>query len=136
MRPDLATTITEKLLDLMAKHGTNWRQPWVGQGLQRNAVSKKPYRGVNTLILATSGLQSPWFATYKQWHEMGAQVRQASVRLAGVVGLAAEWENLGAVLVHCLGVAFDIATVSAFRGDGDDLGAPPLHAGDGAYLFE
>ena len=76
MRPDLATTITEKLLDLMAKHGTNWRQPWVGQGLQRNAVSKKPYRGVNTLILATSGFQSPWFATYKQWHEMGAQVRK------------------------------------------------------------
>ena len=76
MRADLATQITDKLLDLMQQHGTNWRQPWVGQGLQRNAVSKKPYRGVNTAILALTGHASPFYATYKQWGEMGAQVRK------------------------------------------------------------
>lgn len=76
MRADLATQITDKLLALMEQHGTNWRQPWVGQGLQRNAVSKKPYRGVNTVILALTGHASPFFATYKQWSEMGAQVRK------------------------------------------------------------
>jgi antirestriction protein ArdC len=76
MRPDLAATITEKLLDLMTKHGSNWRQPWTGSGLYRNAVSKKPYRGVNQLITAISGHASPFFATYRQWGELGAQVRK------------------------------------------------------------
>jgi antirestriction protein ArdC len=76
MRPDLAETVTAKLLTLMATHGTSWRTPWVGQGLQRNAASKKPYRGINTVILMTSGFQSPFFATYKQWGELGAQVRK------------------------------------------------------------
>jgi antirestriction protein ArdC len=71
MRADLATKITDKLLELMAQHGTNWRQPWVGQGLQRNAVSKKPYRGINTVILATSGHASPFYATYKVMERAG-----------------------------------------------------------------
>jgi antirestriction protein ArdC len=76
VRPDLATTVTEKLLTLMETAGTNWRQSWTGNGLYRNAVSKKPYRGINQLITATSGFASPFFATYKQWNELGAQVRK------------------------------------------------------------
>jgi antirestriction protein ArdC len=76
MRADLAETISAKLIDLMEKHGSNWRQPWTGSGLYRNAVSKKPYRGVNQLIAAMSGYPEPWFATYKQWHDLGAQVRR------------------------------------------------------------
>ena len=76
MRADLAETISAKLIDLMEKHGSNWRQPWTGSGLYRNAVSKKPYRGINQLIAATSGYAEPWFATYKQWRDLGAQVRK------------------------------------------------------------
>jgi antirestriction protein ArdC len=76
MRADLAETISAKLIQLMETHGSNWRQPWTGSGLYRNAVSNKPYRGVNQLIAATSGYDEPWFATYKQWHELGAQVRK------------------------------------------------------------
>jgi antirestriction protein ArdC len=76
MRADLAETISAKLIDLMEKHGSNWRQPWTGSGLYRNAVSNKPYRGINQLITATSSYAEPWFATYKQWHDLGAQVRK------------------------------------------------------------
>jgi antirestriction protein ArdC len=76
MHQDLATQITEKLLNLMQNEGSNWRQSWTGNGLYRNAVSKKPYRGVNQLITATSGYASLFFATYKQWNELGAQVRK------------------------------------------------------------
>lgn len=76
MRPDLATTITEKLIALMEREGSNWRQSWVGNGLYRNAVSKKPYRGVNQLIVSMAGFKSPFMATYKQMTELGAQVRK------------------------------------------------------------
>ena len=82
MRADLAQQITDKLLSLMERHGSNWRQPWTGSGLYRNAVSNKPYRGVNQLICATSGLSSPFLATYKQWNDLGAQVRKGSKALS------------------------------------------------------
>ena len=39
-------------------------------------MNNKPYRGINQLITATSGYSEPWFATYKQWHDLGAQVRK------------------------------------------------------------
>jgi antirestriction protein ArdC len=76
MRADLATTITEKLIYLMETSGANWRQSWVGNGLYRNAVSQKPYRGVNQLIVSLAGFKSPFMATYKQMTELGAQVRK------------------------------------------------------------
>jgi antirestriction protein ArdC len=45
-----------------------------------NAISKKPYRGINTLILWAAaqrkGYTSGLWATYKQWKELGAQVRK------------------------------------------------------------
>ena len=45
-----------------------------------NAVSKRPYRGVNVLSLWIAaerrGYASGLWATYKQWGELGAQVRR------------------------------------------------------------
>jgi antirestriction protein ArdC len=45
-----------------------------------NAASKKPYRGINILVLwaeaQKQGYGSGLWATYKQWHELGAQVKK------------------------------------------------------------
>jgi antirestriction protein ArdC len=76
MRADLATQFSAAMIEMMSRYGSNWRQPWTGNGLYRNAVTKKPYRGVNQPILATSGFSSAFVATYKQWNELGAQVRK------------------------------------------------------------
>ena len=58
-----------------------WRKPWKNDpnaGFPTNVVSKKMYRGINPLLLQISsmrhGFQSKWFATFKQWSEMGGQV--------------------------------------------------------------
>ncbi|MDB5350144.1 MAG: traC 1 [Planctomycetota bacterium] len=58
-----------------------WRRPWpVGPnaGAPANAVSKKPYRGINPILLdmaaARHGLTSRWWATFRQWKDMGGQV--------------------------------------------------------------
>jgi len=75
MRADLATEITNKILRLMETEGSNWKSPWVGQGLHRQAGNQKPYRGINQVILATAG-HSPFWATYKGWQQIGAQVRK------------------------------------------------------------
>lgn len=76
MERDLAQKITDRILQLMETAGSNWKQQWVGSGKIINAVSRKPYRGVNPLALALFGGGSQIFATYKQWSDLGAQVQK------------------------------------------------------------
>ena len=58
-----------------------WRRPWrVGPnaGAPANVVSKKPYRGINPILLdvaaARHGLTSKWWATFRQWKDLGGKV--------------------------------------------------------------
>ena len=58
-----------------------WRQPWVhdrNAGFPRNVVSQRSYSGVNPLLLAVAAerhrLQSRWWATFRQWDELGGKV--------------------------------------------------------------
>jgi len=59
-----------------------WKMPWHTSGITYpiNAVSKKRYRGINTLALwATAdreGYGSGTWATYRQWQDLDAQVRK------------------------------------------------------------
>ena len=55
--------------------------PWHhGGNLPRNAATKLPYRGVNLIALGSAarvrGFQSSFWATYRQWSKIGAQVRR------------------------------------------------------------
>lgn len=76
MKADLAQQITDKILKLMLENGSNWRRPWLGNGLAKNVVSKRAYRGINVALLGLAGFSEQWFGTYKQWTEIGAQVRK------------------------------------------------------------
>src|SRR3954467_7885904 len=58
-----------------------WRRPWrVGPnaGSPANVVSRKPYRGINPILLdmaaARHGLSSKWWATFNQWKQLGGKV--------------------------------------------------------------
>lgn len=60
-----------------------WRRPWsLGEnsGMPSNVVSKKPYRGVNPLILDLASMKhgfcSKWWATFNQWKSMGGMVKR------------------------------------------------------------
>lgn len=61
-----------------------WRMPWhtaVDAACSPvNAITKKPYRGVNILALwaaaQTAGYPRAEWATYQQWSQLGAQVRK------------------------------------------------------------
>jgi antirestriction protein ArdC len=75
---DLKTEVTNKLIELMEEHGTDWVKPWANAsgGLPINLVSKNAYQGINTLVLAMQMRQSQTWATYKQWMEKGHQVNR------------------------------------------------------------
>jgi len=80
---DLYESITDSIIGLVENNPGDWHKPWrtsAGGGLPNNAVTKKPYRGINILQLwsraSEKGYTSSTWATYKQWSGLGAQVRR------------------------------------------------------------
>ena len=87
---DLYADITNQIIAAIEAGEANpegWHMPWhrFGQaiGAPLNAITKRAYRGVNVICLWASaqanGYSSGLWATYKQWTEMGAQVRKGEM---------------------------------------------------------
>jgi antirestriction protein ArdC len=60
-----------------------WRKPWrsdANAGHPCNILSRNRYSGVNPLLLEIAaerhGLQSKWWATFRQWQELGGSVKK------------------------------------------------------------
>lgn len=76
--------ITETIVDAIERGAESYRMPWKTSGEYPmspiNTASRKPYRGVNTLLLwaaaEAKGYESGTWGTYKQWQERGGQVRK------------------------------------------------------------
>lgn len=102
MAQDIHQIVTDKIIATMeaGEHG-NWTCPWhrTGGGLPRNALTGKAYRGINTLSLWVGaqafGYTDDRWATYKQWGELGAQVRRGerSTLVVFFKDMDAEGEN-------------------------------------------
>ena len=83
-RNEIYQQVTNLIVKAIEQGADGYRMPWRASGgfpySPINGVSKTPYRGVNVLVLwATAqakGYQSGLWATYKQWQELGAQVRK------------------------------------------------------------
>jgi antirestriction protein ArdC len=83
-KKDIFERVTDQIVKAIEEGADSYRMPWKTSGnfssSPINAVSKKAYRGINILILwATAqerGYTSGTWATYKQWQELGAQVRK------------------------------------------------------------
>jgi len=75
---DVYQIVTDQLIAALEAGTVPWRRPWtVSGGLPRNLVSKKPYRGVNHLLLALgTTYDSPWWVTYRQACQLGGHVRK------------------------------------------------------------
>jgi antirestriction protein ArdC len=66
--------ITDDLIALLDAGVVPWRRPWTARG-PCNLVSRRPYRGINVLVLACQGRPSPWWLTYRQASALGGRVR-------------------------------------------------------------
>jgi len=74
-RRDAYELITARILTALEKDTVPWHQPWTGQP-PANLMTKKPYRGVNVLVLRCTTFASPWWATFKQVKLLGGYVRR------------------------------------------------------------
>lgn len=71
--------ITDKIIETMEKGTIPWKKPWSGgssMGSCKNLITGKPYRGINALITAMIGYDSPYFLTYKQAQSIGGNVKK------------------------------------------------------------
>lgn len=80
---DLAASVTERLIARIEGGAGTWQMPWhttPGVLDVRNAATGDRYRGANTVTLAVAALDhgypTGWWATYKQWSSLGAQVHR------------------------------------------------------------
>lgn len=69
--------ITAKFLSELEGGVIPWRQPWSPDLAPQNFISRKPYRGINSLLLSIASRRfgCPFFATLKQIKRLGGQVR-------------------------------------------------------------
>lgn len=79
---DYAQEISQKFIDQLAQGTVPWRKPWspvLGSPLA-NFYTKRPYRGINTLLLGLQqqahGYTSPYWTTFKKAAANGNYVRK------------------------------------------------------------
>lgn len=79
---DLYQTVTNKIIEGLQKGAIPWQKPWKGGGHPVNFISKKPYRGINALLLwldmQERGYTQPYYLTFKQVSNKGGKVKKGA----------------------------------------------------------
>jgi antirestriction protein ArdC len=70
---DIYQAITARFIEQLKRGTVPWQKPWFGV---QNIVSRKPYRGINAVLLGSAEYQSPFWLTYKQTVDLGGHVRK------------------------------------------------------------
>src|SRR5262245_22383202 len=89
---DIYTRVTNQIIEAIEAGAARYRMPWhvtdQGNFSPVNVVSKKPYRGINVLCLwliaQQREYQSGLWGTYRQWQQLGAQVKSGEKSCAVV----------------------------------------------------
>jgi len=69
--------VTQRIIGLLEKGTIPWQKPWkIKTGMPCNLVSKRPYRGINVVLLWAMDFESPYWITYNQAHELGGYIRK------------------------------------------------------------
>ena len=84
-KPDMYESVTNAIIQAIEEGQTadKFQMPWTGTlTMPTNAITKKTYRGINIPVLwmyqEICELTTSTWGTYKQWQELGAQVKKGS----------------------------------------------------------
>ena len=89
-RTDVYARVTAQIVEAIEKGAADSQMPWHhGEDfMPKNVVSNRGYRGINVLILwlvaMKKGYERGIWGTYRQWQNLGAQVRKGE-KAASVV---------------------------------------------------
>ena len=79
-KADVYEQITNTIVSAIEEGVGKYEMPWHTLSAPLNAANRKPYKGVNVLMLWATAQKHTYtsneWATYRQWQEAGAQVRK------------------------------------------------------------
>jgi antirestriction protein ArdC len=67
--------VTDKIIAALESGGPAWRKPWAA-GIPRNAISHRPYSGINALLLSMAPYVDNRWLTMNQANQLGGKVRK------------------------------------------------------------
>lgn len=67
--------VTANIIAMLEKGNIPWQKSWTGV-TPTNLISKKPYRGINILLLGCQGFGNPYWLTYRQATDCGGHVKK------------------------------------------------------------
>ncbi len=74
---DVCRLVTDLIIEKLEQGVIPWSKPWNDYGPAVNYISRKPYRGINQLIL--NGLHvRPFYLTFRQAKELGGRIKKGS----------------------------------------------------------
>lgn len=82
---DIYQSVTDKIIAELEAGTVPWVQPWSGESdpFPRNAVSQRPYRGINHVLLGMEavlhGYASNQWLTFRQAQQLGGHVRRGEL---------------------------------------------------------
>jgi antirestriction protein ArdC len=71
---DVYSLVTNRIIELLEAGTIPWQKPWTTSGIPRNLLSKRPYRGINVLLLNSLNYTHNQFLTWKQIKTIGGSV--------------------------------------------------------------
>jgi antirestriction protein ArdC len=76
---EIYADVTKRITEALESGTIPWRKPWAGGpdgiGAACNLVTRKPYRGINALLLGIMPYESPYYLTAKQVEKLGGTLK-------------------------------------------------------------
>lgn len=76
---DVYQLVTDSIIAQLEQKVVPWRKPWQESGPPSNLLTKRPYHGVNLLLLSCFNYQSNYFLTWKQLKAIGGSVQKGQI---------------------------------------------------------
>ncbi len=73
---DIYEMVNAQIIELLEAGTVPWHKPWSGGDSPKNLISKKPYRGLNIMLLGSRPFASPYWLTYNQAQKIGGSVNK------------------------------------------------------------
>ena len=69
--------ITSRIIEKLETGIIPWHRPWHSvEGMPKNLITKKEYRGINVFLLAMQRYESPYWLSFKQARDLGGNVKK------------------------------------------------------------
>ncbi|MEQ9442140.1 MAG: zincin-like metallopeptidase domain-containing protein [Cyclobacteriaceae bacterium] len=78
---DVYQLVTDIIIQKLEQGVIPWKKRWSSQGPAANYLTKKPYRGINALLLNSLGITHPYFLTFRQAQQLGGKIRKGAQSL-------------------------------------------------------